>query len=80
MHKADSTWEEILVEGLPALIIMYFMYADTFAACTLPMSQLQLEKTFSECVVREYEMFCKLTGPCGMQALGLSRFAVSQVH
>lgn len=56
------------------------MSADTFAARPLPMSQLQLETTFSGSLVRQYEGFCNVIGACGMQALGLNRFSVSQVH
>lgn len=56
LHKADSRWEA-LVERPRGLIIMYSVSAvGTFAACTLPMSQLHLESAFSTSLLRKYEM------------------------
>ena len=52
----------------------------TLAACTLPMSWLQLGSAFPGPLIGGYKMFCKFTGPCGMQALRLNCLSASQVH
>ena len=37
--------------------------------CTVPAAIDALEAALSGCLVRQYEISCKMTGPCGMQAL-----------